>query len=179
MKTGLKWFLRIVLGVLIVAVLATAGYLVINRWHNTGWMMSDRNPRILDNDRARAWQSMPGRIMPWNNLPNRIRPVRPAWGFPDGRSGMFGPLRLLFLCAICAGFILLVVLAVVYLIRGPRRAQQPAGTPAPIAPVAAPPLDTAQPAPSPALASTHPCPHCAQPVQDDWKHCPYCGSPLS
>jgi hypothetical protein len=76
----------------------------------------------------------------------------------------------------CLGFLALVVLGIIWLVRRLRKPAAvvvapvaPAGD---VAPVAAP---VAQVAPVAPLAAVHPCAKCGEPVQDGWKHCPNCG----
>jgi hypothetical protein len=169
MNKGLKWFLGIVIGLVLVAALVGVGFVAFNHWRGSGWMMANRNIRSFNNERAFPWRNMPGIIRPPEE-----NPIRPFARAPLARFGVFRPLPALFGCLVCLGFLILVVLGVVYLVRGPRKPQQAAVGPAPIAPPT-----TASPAPSPVQATSHPCPHCGQLIQDDWKHCPYCGGPLS
>lgn len=169
MKKGLKWLLGIVIGLVIVAALVIGALVVFNHFRGSGVFATNRSYRFSYNQRVMPWQNMPGLTRP----PERNF-VRPFVTSPFSRIGMFRPLSWLFGCLVCLGFIILVVLGVVYLIRGPRRAQQSAVSPAPMASPAA----TAAPS-APVQATVHACPHCGQMVQDDWKHCPHCGGPLS
>jgi hypothetical protein len=169
MQKGMKWFLGIVIGVVIVAALAGAGYLVFSRWHGSGWMMGNRDFRFADNGRMQSWRDVPGQKMPWNTKPQYERPANPLWGTPANRFGGFRPLQMLFGCMIAIGLLVLLVLGVIYLVRILTRHPQPAVTP----------TLAAAPVPATAQSTAHVCPHCARPVQDDWSHCPYCGGPLA
>ena len=173
MKKGMKWFFGIVIGLVIVAALAVAGFMVFNRWHETGWMMGNRNYQFQGIDKSRSWRDMPGRGNSWNERPQGKMPMRSLWGAPTSRFGIFRPLPMIFGCFIALGFLVLLVLGVIYLAGGLRRPQQPAVPPAAVAPLVATP-----PAPAPVQNTVYVCPHCAQPVQKDWKHCPNCGGPL-
>jgi hypothetical protein len=69
-------------------------------------------------------------------------------------GGFFGGLLSL-------GFLALVVLGIIWLVRSLR-------TPKPVD------VPAAMPAAMPA-ATVNPCRKCGRPIQDDWKICPYCG----
>jgi hypothetical protein len=169
MKRGIKWFLGIVIGLAVVAVLIGAGFLVFNRGHEAGWMMGGRFLRFGNNEGARAWRNVPGQEMPWGARPQNNQPMGSGWVAPMTRLGGFRPLRILFGCLIGIGFLLLVVLGVIYLVRSLVQPKQPVVTTAmPVTPARAP---------NP--TSVHACPHCGRPVQDDWSHCPHCGGPLT
>ena len=66
----------------------------------------------------------------------------------------------------CLGFLALIVLGSLWLVR---RQRKPVVVASPVA---------AEVAPVAPLAATHPCPKCAEPVQEVWKHCPNCGKRL-
>ena len=173
MKNGMKWFLGIVIGLVIVAALVVAGFVVFNRWHETGWMMSNRDYQFQGIDKSRSWRDMPGGENVWNERHQGNMPMRSLWEAPTSRFGILRPLRMIFGCFIALGLLTLLVLGVIYLLGGRRRPQQPAVPPAAVAPLVA-----TSPAPSPVQDMVSVCPHCAQPVQKDWKHCPNCGGPL-
>jgi zinc-ribbon domain len=166
MKKGLKWLLGILVGLMIVAVLVGVGTLVINRWHNDGFGMANRSYRFSDNEQNWNFRNMPG-VIP----PRMGNPIRPFGGTTLNRSGGFRLLPMLFGCFIFAGFLILIVLGLVFLLGGRR---QPQPSVAPSTPAAAPAA-----AASVQATTGHPCPHCGQIVKEDWKHCPYCGGPLT
>jgi hypothetical protein len=78
--------------------------------------------------------------------------------------GGFSAIRMIAGGLIWLGFLALIVLGVIALLRGLIRPSQPVVTPV-----------LANP---PAPAAAHACPNCVRPVQADWIHCPYCGSAL-
>ena len=169
MKKGFKWVLGIVIGLAVVAVLVGAGFMVFNRVHQVGWMMGGRDFRLGDNKSARSWRTVPGQEMPWGVKPQNDRPMGPGWGSPMARFGGFQPLKILFGCLIGIGFLVLVVLGVIYLVRSVVQPKQPVvttATPVPSAPASIP-------------TAVQTCPHCGRPVQDGWSHCPYCGGPIT
>ncbi len=103
----------------------------------------------------RGW-GMPG---PGHMFVNRGWPG--GFGLPFLRLGMLvGPLVV---------FGLLVV-GIFWLV-----SRRPAPAPASPAPAAASMVEPPAPAPMPA---TTPCAHCGQPLQADWKVCPYCGEKI-
>jgi hypothetical protein len=173
MKKGIKWFLGIVIGLVIVAALAVAGFMVVNRWHETGRMMGNRSYQFQGTDRSRSWRDVPGQEDSWNERPQGQMPMRSFWGVSISRFGIFRPLQMIFGCFIALGLLVLLVLGVIYLFGGRRRLQQPAVPPAGVTPLVATP-----PAPAPVQNTEYVCPHCAKPVQKDWRHCPNCGGPL-
>lgn len=169
MSRALKWIFGIVIGLLVVAALVGAGIWFFNRWDNGNWMIGARAYRLQPYGRGMPWRYAPGQGTPLNPGPQVQRPLRPLLGIPVGRFSGLHPLGMFFVCLIGIGFLVLVVLGVVYLISPRRPAAQAVG----IAPA------TVSPAPEPARTPAHACPHCGRPVQDDWSHCPYCGGPLT
>ena len=71
-----------------------------------------------------------------------------------GRMPFAGMLGGLF----CLGFLTLVVLGVVWMVRGRRNPK---------------PVEAAVVVP--AVVAVHPCKKCGQPVQEGWNNCPNCG----
>jgi hypothetical protein len=92
--------------------------------------------------------------------------------------GFFSPLRYCAVPLICLGFLTLLVLGIVALVRSQNKSGNAAATPPaapapePVVEAAAAPVESAQP-------TAQVCPNCGQPVQADWKNCPYCGAPLT
>jgi hypothetical protein len=91
-------------------------------------------------------------------------------GMYMGGAGMLGfgrmmPFVGLFGGLISLGVLVLIILAIIWLVRGLRK---------PVAPPV--PVTTGYPV-TPAIA-TNPCQKCGEPVQEDWKFCPHCGKKL-
>ena len=103
--------------------------------------------------------------------------VSPLWGHYPGMMLPFSGFGLLLRCLIPAGFLVLVVLGVVALVKGLGRTTATSSVAAP-APISAP-VSTLTPAPAPELAPERTCANCGKPVQADWSVCPYCGHALS
>lgn len=145
MSRTAKWIIGILLGLIALAAIVLAGLWLFNWWGGGLGMSVSR--RFLPFD---------GREMPF-------RGMRPYQGIVP-----FGGARIIGLLAgglICLGFVALLVIGVIALVRGVSRQSRSA-----VAPVSTPP---------PAPAATQPCPNCGRPVQEDWSHCPYCGEDLT
>ena len=69
------------------------------------------------------------------------------------------------------GILALVVLGIIWLVSYVRRPRTYAAAVVPASPVSSV-------APAAAPVATHPCPQCGELVQDNWKHCPNCGTTL-
>jgi len=144
MKKVWKWIIGIVIGLVVLAVLAGAGFAF--RMHNAVGGLRG----------LRGWDDGVGRgfgMMPFGGM------HRGGFGMMSGGPGMFfgGLLQI--------GFLVLLVLGIIWLVR---KLQNPAPVAAPIAP-AAPVVPV-----TPAAA----CGKCGYPVQNEWKVCPNCGKKL-
>jgi hypothetical protein len=89
--------------------------------------------------------------------------MRPGIWVGDHMRFTNSPIRLIFGGLLCLGILLLVVLGIAALITAVVRGNRPA-----------PPTSPTQIA-----AAEHPCPNCGRITQEDWKTCPYCGTPLT
>ncbi len=76
------------------------------------------------------------------------------------------PLRVIFGGLLGLGIFILVILAIVALISAIVRGNRPVAYNQPVPPAQA-------------VAPTKPCPNCGKLTQEDWKTCPYCGTPLT
>jgi hypothetical protein len=163
MSRTMKWILGIVIVLALLVVVAGIGFLAFNRLNVFGLMPGTRQVQPFGY----------GRMMPWRNMP-----MNPYFGMPGrGYSGFF-PLRFILGWVFCLGILALIVLGIIALFTGLRRNPQPTGAPI----QAVPPAPVATPAPAePASAEAviRNCPSCGRQVNEDWSHCPYCGSPLS
>ena len=146
MKKVWIWIIGIVLGLVIIAVLVGVGLMVFGNFHGyrAGIQVA---PRFSERG--------PG-MMPYDGYGYQMRgPGMMGYGF--GRmpfAGFFGGL-------LCLGFLALVVLGIIWLVRRQ-------GTPKPVD------VPAVTPAVMPA-ATVNPCKNCGRPIQNDWKVCPYCG----
>jgi hypothetical protein len=144
MKKVWKWIIGIVLGLVILAVLVGVGFMLASNFHV--YRAEAQLPRGFS-------ERGPG-MMPYGGFGYHMRgPGMMGRGLmPFG--GFFGGLLSL-------GFLALVVLGIIWLVRSLR-------TPKPVD------VPAAMPAAMPA-ATVNPCRKCGRPIQDDWKICPYCG----
>jgi hypothetical protein len=147
MKTITKWILGIVIGLVIVAFLATIGFVAFNRSHNVGWMMQSREFRPFGGDRE--------------------MPMHPYAIMPHHMVMSFSPFRFLGGLLSFSLVAFLVVLGIVYLVRGLKKPQTVVTVPAQVS------------APAPVEVRVHTCSNCGRTVQEDWSHCAYCGNTLS
>jgi hypothetical protein len=170
MKKVWKWIIGIVIVLVVVAALVTGAILMRNHFANVTSIAQSNQPglQIPGNDFNRR---NPGRypgMMPfgddgWGRYGMNMR----GYGMMGlGRRGMFGGLiGGLF----CLGFLALLVLGIIWLVRYLRKPKAGSSVVAPVASIAEP---VAVVVPE---AAVHPCPKCGEPVQEGWKHCPNCG----
>jgi hypothetical protein len=147
MKKVWKWIIGIVLGLVVLAVLVGVGFMVRSNFHV--YRAEAQVPRGF-------FQRGP-QMMPYGGFGSHMRgPMMGHGMIPFG--GFFGGL-------LCLGFLALVVLGIIWLVRRlrtPKLVDVPTAVPAAI--------PTAMPA-----AIVNSCKKCGRPLQDDWKVCPYCG----
>ena len=180
MKKVLKWILGILIGLVVIAVVLGAGYLVARRAGAAMWVREsqlvqrgDENPGgplpALPRQRTPG-QMMPGQNLPWQDSPRNFgRNEMPRYYSGGMGYRPFGGLLLigrlvggLFKLA----FLGLVIFFAVTLALRQKQFRQPATAGANL---------TAAEATQAAVLS---CRHCAREIQADWKHCPYCGNSL-
>jgi hypothetical protein len=174
MSKTVKWILGIIIAILVVGALVGAGFLATNRFYGHAWMMGD-----LDRHSWDSGQINPRGVAPWGDMP-----MHPYNRMGDIRFFRFLPFGGLFIGLICLGGLALLIFGIVALVVSLTRSRKPAA----LAPAGVPPAPQAvQPASPPIEEIQEPvdttparlCPSCAQPVNDDWSHCPYCGSALT
>jgi len=85
---------------------------------------------------------------------------------PYGMHAVTTPFRALFGGLIGLGIVVLIIIGIIALVTALMRGNRQVVYTQP-----------AQPAQPP--AATHPCHNCGKPVQEDWKNCPYCGTPTT
>jgi hypothetical protein len=148
MKTGWKWVIGIVLGLVILAVLVGVGFMVWNNMHvyrgvaefNQGF--SQRGPEMMPYGGFGYEMHGPGM------MGYRVNPF----------GGFFSGLLML-------GFLVLVILGIIWLV-GRLRSPKPVETAAALS------ASTSESMPA---ATLNPCKKCGRPLQADWSVCPYCG----
>ncbi len=153
MSRSIKWILAIGIGLVLVAAIAVAGFFVVSRLHFPTVMVGPR-----------AFQFWEGR---------RAMPMQPFQRMPYSRFGGISLLPLLGRGLIFAGFLALIFFGVIALIFAlTRSSQKPAAALSTYA-------QNAAPGQAPAATAQHHCPNCDRQVQQDWSHCPYCGTALT
>lgn len=177
MKKVWKWVIGIVVVLVVVAALVGGAFLLRSHFVNEVGITRLNRPGVQVpgyGDGQRGSGRYPG-MMPfgndgWGGYGMHMRRYG-MMGF--GRRTLFGGLiGSLF----CLGFLVLIVLGIIWLVR---RLRKPAEGSAPVAAVAAPIAPVAEPvAQVVPVAAVHPCPKCGEPVQEGWKHCPNCGKRL-
>ena len=147
MKKVWKWILGIVLGLIVLAVLFCVGFIVFRNFHayrgeaRNAPGFSQRGPQMMMPNGGFQYMRGPGMMN---------RGIVPFGGF-------FGGL-------LAIGFLALVVLGIIWLVRSlrtPKRVDVPAA-----APVAMP------------VEVTNLCKKCGKPLQSDWHVCPNCGKKI-
>jgi len=144
MKNVWKWIIGTAVGLVVLAALLGAGFILRNSCHvyRTG-------ARIAPG----FYQRGPG-MMPFGGFEHMRAPGMMGRGImPFG--GFIGGL-------VSLGFLVLVVLGIIWLVRSLRK-------PLPVVDVPA-----AMPEPIPA-AVVNPCKKCGRPLEADWNVCPHCG----
>jgi hypothetical protein len=177
MKKVWKWVIGVVVVLVVIAALVGGAFLMRSHFVNAV-ALARTGIQVPGNGKLPFNQVHPGirgrGMMPFGNDDwggGRIMRGPGMMGF--GRrmpfGGFFGGL-------LCLGFLALVVLGVIWLVRRLRKPAPvvvaPVAPAAVVSPVAAPVAEVAPVAP---LAVVHPCGKCGEPVQDGWKHCPNCG----
>lgn len=142
MKKVWKWIIGIVIGLVVLAVLVSVGFAF--RMHNS--VVGLRGMRGWDDGFGRGFGMMPfGRMH-------------------GGGFGMMGGLGMFFGGLLQLGFLVLLVLGIIWLVR---KLRQPAAVTTPVTPVV--------------VASVAPessCGKCGYHIQAEWKVCPNCGKKL-
>jgi hypothetical protein len=177
MKPVWKWIIGVVVGLIVVAAVVGAVFLV--RAHlplRTVTAFRLPAPNTVPGPRSTLPTPAPGtRQVPPGNFNRRFGtpyngmpyPNFPGYGYH--RYGMmgFGPMMFLMpfgglvFGLFWAGLLALLVIGIVWLVQRPRAGPQPTVPPQP-----------------PALTSQRTCQRCGRSVQDDWNNCPYCGKKL-
>lgn len=156
MNKTTKWILGILAGIILLAVIACAAVFFMTWLGGDGWVMGTRSGRLWENRGIMPWQSMHGT---WRGL-------------------FLGPIGMLAPALLCLGVIVLIIVGVVALVLNQ---QKKGAQPSPVAPtstaaaVPAPPSVEVNP-PSAEVQKT--CSTCNHSLSQEWKVCPYCGTPV-
>ena len=158
-----KWIIGILVGLVLLCGVVSIGFMVFGRINESAWGLGAHAPRVWEGERL-----FPRNDSPWDDMPmhpNRFFPGRMMPGFlPFG--GFFGGL-------FCLGFLLLILLGIVALVLSLTRTRNQVAAVASEAPPA--PIAEGVAMATPARA----CSNCQRPLNDDWSHCPYCGTALT
>ena len=76
MSKTMKWIVGIVISLVILAALVSAGFLVAGRWTGPGWNADARAEKSWEGGRAMPRQEMPGRGMRGQELRGQELPMR-------------------------------------------------------------------------------------------------------
>jgi hypothetical protein len=164
MKKGWKWVIGIVIVLVVVTALVVGAFLLRSHFANVVNIAKLNRPGV----------KVPGYV------PRQRFPGVDGWGVYGMHMrgpgilgfGRWNPLGGIIVGVFCLGFLALVVLGIIWLVR---RLRNPAAVSAAVSP-AAPVTPIAEPVtPVVPVAAVHPCPKCGEPVQEGWKHCPNCG----
>jgi len=173
MKRVWKWVIGIVIVLVVVAAVVGGVFLLSHRLASIGGIARLTRPGV----------QVPGPQNVQPGSPRQYPGMRPFGNYGFGGPGMYmrgrgmmgfggfnivgGIIRGLFTLGILA----LVVLGIIWLVSYVRRPRTYAAAVVPASPVSSV-------APAAAPVATHPCPQCGELVQDNWKHCPNCGTTL-
>lgn len=166
MKTSMKWILGIVIAVVLIGLIGSVGFFAFNLFGGSGWMMGSRYGPLWDN----------GSGAPMGQY--RSMPMHPYQGVYGLWAGGFSLLRFLIIPLLCLGFLILLGLGIVLLIRSQQQPKQTVVAPVSATEPVVTPVQVSDPSAAPPdKPTTQACPNCGQPVQENWSHCPYCGAP--
>jgi len=181
MKPVWKWIIGIVVGLIVLALLVGAAFLVHGRLisgrifaanpipaPNSGRILPGKptlpgpgTGQVLPGNRMRRF-GVPGNGTPYHGMPGYGMPYSGMRGYGWHSHGMMGFGPMMFFIPFAGllfglgwlGWLVLLVVGIVWLVR------RPGGR---------------QPAAAPVLSA---CPRCANPVQAGWNNCPNCGKKL-
>lgn len=197
MSKTAKWILGIGLGLLVVACLAAAGFMVMAHRVNSAWTMDSRSGWLWHGDSSTPWGNNSGdqdqgQMMPWGRMPRGRLPRSgmPGFALPFFRmggfhTGFFSPIRFIAAPLLCLGFLGVLILGGVAIGVNARKSKKTT-TPAQPSPASetgpSPEPTTNAVSESSAAASAveiRTCGNCGRETQAEWEHCPYCGNTLA
>lgn len=165
MKKVWKWMLGILIGLVVIAIVLGAGFMLARRAGTIKWMRESRLAQRGNVEQGTPWKNKPGQNGP-KNFGRNDMPMHYYGGMgfrPFGGLMLVGRLvGGVFRLAILG---LVIFLAVTLALRQKQVKQSL-------------PANAAQPAAEFNEVAGMACPHCAREIQADWKHCPYCGNSL-
>jgi len=170
MKRVLKWIIGILVGLVVIAVVLGAGYMVARRFGGFNFVRETRLVQRSGPLQALPRQDTPGQNLPGQNLRRNFgRNEMPMYSYDRMGFRPFG--GLMFFGRLIGGIFRLAILGLVIffavtLALRPKQVRQMAAT------------SNSPPETGATQAAVLSCPHCAREIQSDWKHCPYCGNSL-
>jgi hypothetical protein len=148
MKNIWKWIIGIIVGLVVLGVLVGGGLMVRSNFHGY---------REVTRVAPGFYQRVP-EMMPYGGFGHLRGPVMMGHGFL--------PFGGIFACLVGLGFLVLLVLGIIVLVRSLRKPMPVAGVPAATSAVV--------PETMPAVIENS-CKKCGKPLQSEWKACPFCG----
>ena len=172
MKTVWKWIIGIVIVLVVLAVVVGGAFLLRSHMMNAARVVTritrpvpqapgNQQVPVPNNGTGNGVRRFPG-MMPFGNGAQGMRGMH-VGGFGMMGFGRMMPFGGLFGCLVSLGFLALLVLAIIWLVRNLRK------------PTATAAVAVASSSPAVPAAGTHPCTKCGEPVQEVWKFCPNCG----
>ncbi len=173
MRTVWKWIIGIVVVLVVLAAVGTGVWVLRGRFAAMPRIVqvnppNNQNPNTPNvpntpNGQPPFYGQGPYRQGPYGMMPygRRGQPMMGGRGFGFGIAPIAAIVGFLFF----AGFIVLLVLGIVWLVRSQSRRTVVAAT---NMAAAVPPVSTA--------VTTHACKNCGQPIQDGFAYCPNCGA---
>jgi hypothetical protein len=148
MSNTVKWIFRILAGLAVLFLVVALGALVFRYLTGSTWQIGSLTLRSWEGGRE-----IPKSILPWDHIP--LRPYR--WHSGVIFDGIF-PFGNFFGLLLCLGFLILIGMGVAAVLAFTRLRK-----------------------PVPATVTGAParlCPNCQHPVNEEWNHCPNCGTLL-
>jgi hypothetical protein len=148
MKNAWKWIIGIIVGLVVLTVLFGVGFMVRNNFHGY---------REVSRVAPGFYERGPG-MMPYGGFGHMRGPSMMGYGFM--------PFGGIFACLVGLGFLVLMVLGIIVLVRGLRKPMPATNV------LATAPAITPESTPA---AIINACKKCGKPLQDEWVACPFCG----
>jgi hypothetical protein len=171
MRPVWKWLLGIIIVVILLCGVAAGGAFAFYRLGGVPWIMNARAAR----------PSFGGQVLPPFQMPLRPNgrlPMMPYGRMYGYRFGGLFPLGFFVRPLFCLGFLALLALIALVVLLSQRRPPAPAPAAVAAAPVGSTAVEPTAAATEAPAAAARSCPSCGRAVNEDWSHCPYCGSPL-
>jgi len=164
MNKMLKWIVGTLVFLVFVGGIVAVGLLASGGNDSSEVIIGFQTHRFREGERYFPFN--PGDDIPWGGMP-----MHPNRWLPSGMIRSFFPFGGFFGGLLCLGFLLVLGAAVLVLVLTRSRK--------PVVAVASE-VPSTQPAEHAEMATpTRGCLNCQRPVNNDWSHCPYCGTALT